>query len=74
MATKVIVTYSGHHTREKVEQVRQRVADALSICLEDVLCLPDMTVTVIEVPDSKAREKADPRPAPPAEPKKPDHK
>lgn len=61
MPHKVIVNYPGPHPKEKMELMRQRMADALGICSEDVVCLPDVTVTVVEVPESmvKTREKAD---------------
>lgn len=59
MAMKIIVNgWNGH---EKTEVVRQRVADALKICCEDVVCLPELSLAVVDVPESmtKAREKAD---------------
>lgn len=61
MSMKVVVNIPGPASREKVESVCKRVADALSICREDVVFLPEAIITVVEVPDSlvKAREKHD---------------
>ncbi len=61
MAAKIIVNYPGAHPTVKNDAMRQRVADALGVCPEDVVMLPEVTLSVVEVPTdlTAAREKAD---------------
>jgi len=61
MATKIFVSYSGSVlSSEKSKLIQKQIADALCVCPEDVLVLPDVSgVSVVDVPDTmtKAREK-----------------
>ncbi len=61
MAVKVLVNYTGSLPRGKAEAVCQQVADALGILAVDVVFVPEVTATVVEVPDALVakRDKAD---------------
>jgi len=61
MAAKILISADHNLSREGVLEARQRVADALGVCLEDVVLCAGLSVQVVEVPDSlvKEREKAD---------------
>lgn len=61
MATKIVVNYPGSLSAASLDAKKQSVADALGVCPEDVVCLPGLSVSVVDVPDAmtKAREKAD---------------
>lgn len=58
---KVIVSYAGSLHSEQIEAKKKTVADALGVCCEDVVLLPGLTVSVVEVPAAMvtAREKED---------------
>lgn len=56
MATKIFVHCNGL-SKDKAKAITQRIADALCVCPEDVLVLPEVQgITVVDVPD-KVHEK-----------------
>ncbi len=57
MSAKVFVNYDGSMSQDKVDSVKCKVADALGICSEDVVLLPGVTLTVVEVPDALAAKR-----------------
>ncbi len=62
MSVKILASYSGSNSAEKIATVKQTIADALGICCEDVIILPGvMSLSAVEVPDAlvKARAHAD---------------
>lgn len=61
MAAKILVNYHGSLSNESLEVKRQEIADKLCVCCEDVIFIPGVAVSVVDLPDelTKAREKAD---------------
>lgn len=61
MAKKIVVNFTGSLTNEALASKKQSVADALGVCAEDVILLPGLSVSVVELPDelTAARAKAD---------------
>lgn len=61
MACKIFVNHPGSLSTEGVVALQQKIADHLCICHEDVVVMPGITLSVVEVPDAMtaAREKAD---------------
>ncbi len=61
MACKVFVNHPGSLMDEARVALQKKVADHLGVCPEDVVVLPGITLSVVEVPDAlcAAREKAD---------------
>lgn len=61
MAKKILVNYSGSMSNQGLEDKKKSVADQLGVCPEDVIFLPGLSVSVVDLPDelTKAREKAD---------------
>lgn len=58
---KVVVSHDGKLSEPQVAAKKKAVADALGVCPEDVVLLPGVTVSVVEVPASlaAARDRAD---------------
>ena len=61
MATKIFVNHPGSLTDAARDGLVKSVADHLGVCCEDVVVMPGITLSVVEVPDEMcaAREKAD---------------
>lgn len=61
MACKIFVNHPGSLSIEGVAALQKKVADHLGVCCEDVVVMPGITLSVVEVPDAMtaAREKAD---------------
>jgi hypothetical protein len=61
MATKVFVNHPGSLNDEAHVNKQREIADKLGILPEDVILMPGLTLSVVEVPDEMvaAREKAD---------------
>lgn len=51
MAAKVIINCDANLSPEGVLAKRQQVADALGVRLDDVVFVPGVTISVVEVPD-----------------------
>lgn len=58
MATKVFLSYVGGLATGQAEKMCQKVADALSICCDDVVFMPGVTLTVVDVPDALTAKRA----------------
>lgn len=61
MACKIFVNHPGSMSSESVVALQKRIADHLHVCPEDVVVMPGLTLSVVEVPEemNAAREKAD---------------
>ncbi len=61
MATKVFVNHPGGLTDERLAQLKKQVSDNLGILPEDVIVMPGVTLSIVEIPTAMihAREKAD---------------
>lgn len=57
MATKILVNYPGSLSVAGVEEKKKSVADALCVCPEDVIILPGLSVSVVDIPDELAKER-----------------
>ncbi len=61
MACKIFVNHPGSLDKEAEKSKRQTIADHLHVLPEDVIIMPGVTLSVVEVPDEmvKERDKAD---------------
>ena len=56
---KIIVNPAGSQSVAKVAQLKKEIADQLGVLEEDVLIIPDATLTLVEVPTAMTKARAD---------------
>ncbi len=57
MACKIFVNHPGSLSNEGVAALQKKVADHLHVCCEDVVVMPGITLSVVEVPDKMVAER-----------------
>jgi len=62
MTSKIFVSCAGSLSKDVAASKKQAIADALGVCCEDIILVPDgMVVSVLDIPDSMIQgyQKAD---------------